>query len=82
MSNLIQRVEPTLVLTGNIDTIFDEIAHPKVSYDITVRLDAKAMKELLKFAKQAIKIAAEAENKTAVKLIAEFSQVVGKMIQE
>lgn len=76
MSNLIQRIEPTLVLTGNIDTIFDEIARPKVSYDITLRLNADAMIELLKFAEQAVEIAAKADNQTVLQLIAEFTQVV------
>lgn len=76
MSNLIQRVQPTLVLAGNIDTIFDEIARPKISYEITVRLNAKSMTELLTFASQVISQAAKADNQTVLQLIAEFTQVV------
>jgi len=83
VSRMITGVQPRIVLSGNADRIFEELAAPEVKYDFTVTLTLAQIADLLGWViKQELLQAAEAEIKgggsiVPGQLVLEFTHAVG-----
>lgn len=81
-SPMITNVAPVILLSGDIDKIFDEVANPQVVYDFTVRLSQTRLTELLRwvgrdgFLKDMDAALKAGGDTTAFELVIEFIKIV------
>lgn len=87
-SLMITNIQPRIILSGDIDKIFDEMAQPKVTYDFTVSLSFGQINNLMKWMIDAdlIPLAGAAiekgENTAPAQLLVEFKNAVERILAQ